>query len=150
MKPTPLDGYSEEVLVGLKKAKSVLHIFHTNGTLQNLGCTPTTRQCNSGRHYDFQRHLRINNPPCCMAKKRELLEHFAEEFRRRNVTYALMGGEIMGWVRHGDFVPYDTDVDMMIDVNFWKSKGMREVIEKMKKLYKHDVYYHHRWKLTAY
>ena len=149
LKSKPLDRQSTMVLDGLKKDKLVRLIVHVNGSLQNLGCTRMT-SCTTGKHYDFKRHLRINNPPCCKAKQRELLRHFVEEFQRYNATYSLIGGGVIGWVRAGDYVPYDNDVDMMVDVNFWKSKRMADVVNKMRREYLHDVVFPGRWKLIAY
>ena len=47
-------------------------------------------------------------------------------------------------------MPYDNDVDIMVDVNFWKSKGMSDVVDKMRTVFMHDVVFPGRWKLVAY
>ena len=65
------------------------------------------------------------------------------------MTYMLIGGGVIGWTRSGDYVPYDNDVDMMVDVNFWKSTGMADVVNKMRTVFMHDVVFPDRWKLIA-
>ena len=36
-----------------------------------------------------------------------------------NISYALMAGSLLGAVRNADMIPYDIDLDIMVDVKYY-------------------------------
>ena len=51
----------------------------------------------------------------------ENLKDFDTFCRQHNICYSLAGGTLLGAVRHGGFIPWDDDIDVMLDrVNYEK------------------------------
>lgn len=48
-------------------------------------------------------------------------------FKEHNITYYIEGGNLLGAVRHGGFIPWDDDFDIVVDI---------KDIKKIKKLFK--------------
>jgi hypothetical protein len=48
-----------------------------------------------------------------------------EEF---NINYCLISGTLLGYVRHRDFIPWDDDIDLIVDRNILKK--MPEIVKK--------------------
>ena len=95
----------------------VLKIVHPDGKEDYLGCTANTTSCKHNRsHYDHELGLRINTVPCCRKQVMELGRHVASVFEKHSITYVLTDGALIGWIRDdGNFVPYDHDIDFIVD-----------------------------------
>lgn len=59
-----------------------------------------------------------------------LLKYFDDICRRNNIEYSLSGGTLLGAVRHGGFIPWDDDVDVMMT---------RKNYERFKSVYTQSV-----------
>lgn len=71
-----------------------------------MGCTAKTVRC----------QLQPNGllPPCCQQKLRDLLQYTHELLTEYRITHWLDYGTMLGAVRGGDLIPWDTDADMGI------------------------------------
>jgi hypothetical protein len=58
------------------------------------------------------KHGRILPPPMDKDEATECLLKVREIFQKYNITFWLVGGTLLGAVRDGDFIPWDTDIDL--------------------------------------
>ena len=49
----------------------------------------------------------------------KILKHWKEISKRFNIPYFLVHGSLIGAVRNGDFIPWDHDMDIMIDKDYY-------------------------------
>jgi len=61
------------------------------------------KNCGFGQHKETARFLLENTI--------KLLDEF-------NVNYFLISGTLLGYVRHNDFIPWDDDIDLIVDSSF--------------------------------
>ncbi|XP_032223511.1 uncharacterized protein LOC116604767 [Nematostella vectensis] len=94
--------------------KRVMRIIQTDGHVEYPGCTMGRRQCNWA-HFDNHLNMRINTDPCCRRNGLEMAHHLATLLDKYDIHYVLISGAVVGWYRERDFVPYDNDVDFIID-----------------------------------
>ena len=80
--------------------KSVKRVVYADGGEQNLGCTRHTGQCAKGPHYDYDRHLRINLPPCCMNHTLGIVKTVTHDFNTHKIAHVIIGGAVLGWARN--------------------------------------------------
>ena len=50
----------------------------------------------------------------------KLLEEFDKMCRENNITYFVDSGSVLGAIRHGGFIPWDDDVDVLMTYDNWK------------------------------
>lgn len=93
------------------------------------GCTKETLRCK------FTTKQNYLTPPCCANHLTELLFYITNLFDKHNITYFIYYGTLLGAVRHKGVIPWDTDVDIFIDI---KSKHK---LEKLKKIIDKDTHY---------
>ena len=94
----------------------VQKIIFANGSTQYPGCTWKKRPCAPYLpHYDWELRLRINNSPCCRKLMLDNAEEVTSLFDEHNIPLMVIGGGVMGWARQKEFVPYDFDVDLVMD-----------------------------------
>lgn len=43
-----------------------------------------------------------------------MLEWFHEYCHENNLTYYIVGGSMLGAIRHGGFIPWDDDIDVVL------------------------------------
>ncbi|XP_032218030.1 uncharacterized protein LOC116601392 [Nematostella vectensis] len=98
------------------KTDRVHRIVHVNGTIELPGCSPKRNSCTTiDPYFDTQLRMRINWSPCCRALNIKLLSDTTDLFEAQGVRYVLIGGACISVAReNGSFIPYDTDLDMMI------------------------------------
>ena len=49
----------------------------------------------------------------------ELLRKWVEISKQNNIEYVLACGSLLGAMRNGDIIPYDTDIDILLNVNYF-------------------------------
>ena len=105
-------------IIGVRTAK----ILHSNGSVEYPDCRNDKYPCAPSSllaaHFDKDLNMRINSSPCCRKQNIDVTQHMARVFDRFNITYLLVGGAVIGLERDGGYyVPYDTDLDVGVDVN---------------------------------
>lgn len=54
----------------------------------------------------------------------DILQDIADCCERHNIDYTIVGGTLLGSVRHGGFIPWDDDIDIAMRVDdFWRFSG---------------------------
>lgn len=117
------------------KHKLAKRIIYPNKTIRNLGCTKHTHSCSQGAHFDTKRNIRINTTPCCIAILLEMLEIITKGFQRLKIPHMLCGGAVLGWARNKQMVPYDNDLDMLINGSFWRTPAMLTFLKDLSEKY---------------
>uniref|UniRef100_A0A7M5XE93 Uncharacterized protein n=1 Tax=Clytia hemisphaerica TaxID=252671 RepID=A0A7M5XE93_9CNID len=140
--------FRNEVLIYMKTEKRpqkrVKWIVHTDGSITSLGCTKHTHDCEPGSFYDYERQMRIDTPPCCRHKIMEILERVSNHLNEYNVSYMVVGGFVISYVRSKEILHSDEDVDMFIDTHHWQTDIFRN---KMNELTKEFGYYQN-WRMS--
>ena len=49
----------------------------------------------------------------------ELLKRIIDILNKFNIDYFLISGTLLGYIRHNDIIPWDDDIDLMIDSSFY-------------------------------
>jgi hypothetical protein len=98
-----------------------LNITIFKGTI----CSKNTKRCS------FSIGPNYYTPPCCASYLTEMLFYLHDLFEKKNITYFIYWGTLLGSIRHGGLIPWDTDVDIHIHENdIIKIKGLQPLIEK--------------------
>merc|ERR1719186_119458 len=134
---------SEKKLQPIEMSR-VKWIVHQNKTIENLGCTAHTKQCREGPHFDLDKNIRINMPPCYRQKMLFVFEVLTTGFRLLNIPHVLAGGGVLGWTRNQRFIPYDQDLDMMVNSSYWRTKPMLTFIHDIQTKYGFYVNWNHK------
>ena len=124
-----------EVHSKIFKEKSVKWIVYPNKTIQNLGCTKHTPACRPSAHYDHKFEVRINMPPCCRRKLLSIWKTITEGFQRLRIPHVLCGGAVIGWIRYGGIIPYDYDLDVLVDADHWRTPKFLKFLEETQEKY---------------
>lgn len=92
-------------------------------------CTKYTKRCNyfNGKNYYI--------PPCCAHHLTEIIFYLIDLLTKHNITYFIYWGTLLGSIRHGGIIPWDTDIDIYIHKND-KSK-----LTKLKSLIEKETHY---------
>ena len=75
--------------------------------------------------FDYFKSIKIEDHPELKVLSAEELKHLQAAlfdmmieldtfFKDQNITYSLAGGSALGVVRHGGFIPWDDDVDLLM------------------------------------
>ena len=116
-------------------------IMFDNGITIYRGCTQKSYRCGAQPYFDRKLNRRINTPPCCLKHIIEIFKNFAYTIKKFGGRYFLFGGGLIGWYRNRKIVPYDHDLDVMVGMEFWKSKRFKQFLNELK--VKHG--YHINW-----
>lgn len=88
-------------------------------------CTKDSVRCDF-----FHPARKYYTPPCCAKNLSEILFYLHDLFEKHDVTYFIYWGTLLGAVRHGGIIPWDTDIDLYIDKkDLKKVKKLKSVIE---------------------
>lgn len=58
----------------------------------------------------------------------ELFQKWINISKQYNIEYVLCGGSLLGAMRNNDIIPYDSDIDVLIDINYFTT--MRRLAER--------------------
>eukprot|EP00794_Sanderia_malayensis_P003296 gene3294-3779_t len=114
-------------------SSQIKKIIYKNGTIVYRGCTSKTAECKEKAHYDFNIEQRINTPPCCRQHILTLFQRVTEKLRGMNISHCMISGGVIGWVRNKKMIPYDRDLDLVIDVDFWNTTAFWKLMETLNK-----------------
>jgi hypothetical protein len=79
-------------------------------------CTAQTERCFSNKqspHYHYE-YFGENTPVCCATHLYTILRDVAEILEAHDLGYFISFGTLLGAVRHGGLIPWDTDTDILI------------------------------------
>ena len=116
-----------------KFPKWVKRIILSNGTILSKGCTRETQKCKQHSYFNWKLNLRINSPPCCLRHVVDIFRDTAKLFDKYGGMYFLFAGGLIGWFRNRSIVPYDHDLDIIVDLDFWKSRNFKKLLQNLKK-----------------
>nr|XP_047122654.1 uncharacterized protein LOC124806095 isoform X2 [Hydra vulgaris] len=119
----------------------VKRIIHNNGSVENHGCTKKTPQCREKAFFNFKLMKRINTPPCCREKVLKILYHFTNKLKLLHVSHMLAFGSVLGWARNGKMIPYDNDIDLIIDKTFWNTTLFFDVLKILEIKHGHRTFF---------
>ena len=107
---------NNSVAFNVFKKNFFLSINYFNNFIRgNSSCNSRTKRCNDDFFSSNFKHaaLGMNNPECCTTHLYEILSITKEVLERTNISYFVMYGTLLGSVRHGGMIPWDTDVDLV-------------------------------------
>lgn len=89
-------------------------VFREDGVIEWYGCKKTTERCFSSIVNDMPDYLYEGKwtPPCCLHHLRETAVHVLTILEKYEIRHWLEGGSLLGAVRSGDIIPWDSDVDI--------------------------------------
>jgi len=121
--------------------KWVKRIVFANNTEVYRGCRQQEHRCGVAPYFDRKLQKRINTPPCCLKHIIEIFRTFTNLIKKFGGTYFLFGGGLIGWYRNRKIVPYDHDLDVIVAMDFWKTKRFKLFLRELET--KHG--YHVKW-----
>lgn len=116
-----------------KFPKWVKRIILANGTIISKGCTRQTQKCREHSYFNWKLNERINSPPCCLQHVVDIFRNTANLLDKYGGMYFLFAGGLIGWYRNRSIVPYDHDLDVIVDLDFWKSRNFKKVLTNLEK-----------------
>ncbi len=97
----------------------------------NDGCTKETKTClirASGR----SKHGKYIAPECCINHLYQILIDITDLFDSNDILYFIYWGTLLGSIRHGGLIPWDTDADIyIIEPDIYKLEALKEKITGM-------------------
>ncbi len=92
---------------------------------RNKGCTKKTKRC------IFWSKKNYMIPPCCANHLTEILYKTSKILEKNNIDYFIYWGSLLGSIRHGGIIPWDTDADIYIlDKDIYKLISIKTEFEK--------------------
>lgn len=82
----------------------------------NFKCTKDSKRCFSNKkspNYKYE-YFGKDTPVCCATHLYEILKDVTEVLEKHNLEYFISFGTLLGAIRHKGFIPWDTDVDILI------------------------------------
>ncbi len=123
------DMYGKDVLThGMRKYSKNKQLFKLTNfeparLTDNHICSQDTKRCefweedngtgNGGATY--------MTPPCCASHLYELLKFTTDLFHKNNIEYIILFGTLLGSIRHNGIIPWDTDIDIGVYDESFKS-----------------------------
>ena len=101
----------------------------TNTNYKGKMCTQYTKRCN------FYEASNYYTPPCCASNLNEMIIYLHKLLIKHNIQYFIYWGTLLGSIRHGGIIPWDTDIDIYINEKD-KSK-----LFKLKSFIEKDTHY---------
>ncbi|XP_032238674.1 uncharacterized protein LOC116618729 [Nematostella vectensis] len=92
----------------------VRKIIYPNSSYRLPGCD-NAKSCD-WPYYDKALHMRINTDPCCREILINMTYRICLLLDRYSIHHVLISGAVIGWYRDHSFLPYDHDIDIIIDI----------------------------------
>jgi len=94
-------------------------------------CSTDTKRCFNNEHSPNYRYEYFgeNTPVCCATHLYTILKDVTKILQEHNLQYFISFGTLLGAVRHGGLIPWDTDTDILI-----AEKDKYRAIEILKKI----------------
>ena len=115
--------------------KIIKRILFNDGTFLNTGCNKNTRDCKEYPFYDFKDGVRINTPPCCRHHVLTMFDHVTIELKRQGVSHSMISGGVIGLVRNKRMIPYDRDLDLIIEIDYWNTTEFWKMFQRLHEKY---------------
>ena len=119
--------------------KRIKRISFSDGSFINTGCNKNTRECKEYPFYDFKEGVRINAPPCCRHHILTMFDHVTTELKRQGVPHCMISGGVIGWVRNKRMIPYDRDLDLIIQSDYWNTTEFWKMFQQLNEKYGYIV-----------
>ena len=130
--------------------KTIKRISFDDRTFLNNGCNKNTRECKEYPFYDFKENVRINTPPCCRHHVLTILDHVTTELKKQGVSHTLISGGVIGWVRNKGMIPYDRDLDIIVQIEYWNSTEFWRTFQRLHKQHGYVVDNVEEFKVKVY
>lgn len=93
-------------------------VVYPNGTEEYPGCAFNKSPCAVVEpYYDVDLRMRINWSPCCRRMMITMLSNAHDIFEKHRIRYVMTGGAVISVGReNGALIPYDTDLDLIVDI----------------------------------
>ena len=95
-----------------------------------MGCKKHTPMCVESAHWDTQRKIRIETPPCCLENMKSVFRTVTTDLKANNISHIVFGGAMLGYARNRRFVPYDNDLDVWMDGKHWDTPLFAKIRRK--------------------
>ena len=79
-------------------------------------CDATTKRCfgnPKSPNYKYE-YFGKNTPSCCATHLYTILKDVTDVLEENSMEYFISFGTLLGAVRHGGLIPWDTDVDILV------------------------------------
>ena len=93
-------------------------------------CTQETKRC----YYPYTNDKKVTSYLCCKNHLIDLLSFIVDVFNKNKVTYFLDYGTLLGCIRSGGFIPWDTDIDIAV-IDDGRLGKIMDIIRKNNKNY---------------
>ena len=96
-------------------------VAHFQKTTKNVYSSKPWRQ---GSFYFRSRHAKVYGEPGCPDNPwrgglSELVHAWVNISKQHSIEYVLACGSLLGAMRDSDVIPYDSDVDILVDINYY-------------------------------
>ena len=116
-------------------------ISQFNGMIHSdFQCDAKTKRCFGNLkspNYKYE-YFGKNTPSCCAVHLYTLLKDVVHVLEENNIEYFISFGTLLGAVRHGGLIPWDTDVDILVP-----ESQKQEVINTLRNAFVNTTYQVH-------
>ena len=109
-----LDYAKQQRMQQMYRQLGIRKVMHEDGAVEWYGCSKETVRCFPTIVNDMPSYLNEGKwtPACCLENLRKTSRHVIRILESYNIRYWLEGGSLLGAVRNGDIIPWDSDVDI--------------------------------------